>query len=316
MLLVAVTCSLIIPVYRNEESIDDLLAAITAMNERLERELEAVLVVDGSPDQSFQCLAERLPQCRFPSRLITHSRNFGSFAAIRTGLAEASGQHFAVMAADLQEPPDLIDQFFAALKTGECDVVIGTRDAREDPMLSQLPARVFWWLYRKFVQPSMPAGGVDVFGCGRSFRDHLLALEESNSSLVGLIFWLGFRRKEIPYRRQKRQHGKSGWTLRKKVRYLSDSLYSFSDFPVRLLVACGFAGLVLALGLGLVVLVARASGLIEVPGYTATVLIVLLFAGLNSLGLGIIGSYAWRAFENTKGRPLAVVLSRTEYRGL
>jgi hypothetical protein len=156
----------------------------------------------------------------------------------------------------------------------------------------------------------MPEGGVDVFGCNLAFRQQLLALEESRSSLIALIFWLGFRRKLVAYDRQARQAGVSAWTLRKKVDYMLDSVFAFTDAPIRALTHLGLLGCALAVLLGLAVLVARLTGQIEVPGYTPTMLVVLFFGGLNLLGLGIVGTYAWRAYENTKGRPLAIVASQ------
>ena len=130
--------SLVVPVYRNEESIPTLLTELAHMNERLEKQLEVVFVVDGSPDASFQRLALLLPRVSFRSRLLVLSRNFGSFAAIRTGLQTASGKFFAVMAADLQEPPDLIIAFFEHLRQDEADVIVGTRMSREDPLLGRI----------------------------------------------------------------------------------------------------------------------------------------------------------------------------------
>jgi hypothetical protein len=97
------------------------------------------------------------------------------------------------------------------------------------------------------------------------------------------------------------------------VRYLLDSVFAFSDLPVRLLSGIGLAGVSLSVALGLVVLVARLQGNINVPGYTATVLTVMFFGGLNSLGLGLIGEYLWRTFENTKDRPTYVVARQMQY---
>src|SRR5664280_841602 len=115
--------SLVIPVFRNEESLPDLLVALADLNRRLTGSLEVVFVVDGSPDRSFSLLAERLPASGLRSKLLLLSRNFGSFAAIRAGLAAASGEYFAVMAADLQEPPELVERFFSILSAREADVV-------------------------------------------------------------------------------------------------------------------------------------------------------------------------------------------------
>jgi len=132
---------------------------------------------------------------------------------------------------------------------------------------------------------------------------------------TGLLFWLGYRRKLIEYARLPRLSGKSGWTLKKKVKYLFDSLFAFSDLPIRLLAFFGVLGLVTSAVLSIVVLIAKLLGQVAVPGYAATVLILTFFSGLNSFGLGVIGSYVWRTFENTKGRPLAIVLTAEEFAG-
>jgi polyisoprenyl-phosphate glycosyltransferase len=307
------TFSLVVPVYKNEGAIPELVRAVARIDEALEHRLEAVFVVDGSPDRCFEHLQVELSKARFRAKLILLSRNFGSFAAIKAGLTAATGRYFAVMAADLQEPPELLLEFYAALASEQVDVTLGVRAARSDPWASRVGAGLFWWAYRRFIQPEVPPGGVDVFGCNRAFRDHLLRLDEANSSLIGQIIWLGFRRKAIPYRRLPRRHGQTAWTLRRKATYLMDSMFAFSDLPIRALIAMGAVGLAIAVVLSLVVVGARLSGRIPVPGYAGTVLTITFFAAFNSLGLGIVGSYTWRAYENTKRRPHAVVLLSEEF---
>src|SRR5690554_6210209 len=146
--------SLIIPVYKNEGSIPDLLQAISALHQQLQP-FEAVFVVDGSPDRSYELLKEQLAQQDFPSQLLLLSRNFGSFAAIRQGLATAQGDYFGVMAADLQEPPELIIEMATKLRADEADIVIGERQQRDDPLAQRLPAQLFWGAYRRYVVPDM-----------------------------------------------------------------------------------------------------------------------------------------------------------------
>ncbi|MCI0344152.1 MAG: glycosyltransferase [Chloroflexi bacterium] len=295
-----------IPVYRNAPHIAALVDALVDLDADLGG-LEAVFVVDGSPDDSYERLRGRLAAARLDAQLILLARNFGSFAAIQAGLAAARGEHFAVMAADLQEPPELMRSFFAALEAGDCDVAVGRRTGRRDPWLGRLFASTFWTLYRRFVQPEVPPGGVDVFALNRRARDQIVTLLERNSSIVGLLFWVGFRRVEVPYARRERGGGKSSWTLKKKVAYLMDSVFSFSDLPIKLLTRIGALGLLFSVGFGALVLSARLLGLIAVPGYAATVLVVAFFGALNCFGLGILGGYIWRTFENTKGRPNYVV---------
>lgn len=299
--------SVVIPVYKNEASIPRLLQALSGMNAELGGGMEAVFVVDGSPDGSFALLREALDGLDYPAQLLAHSRNFGSFPAIRSGLTAARGEYFGVMAADLQEPPNLLIAFFASLEADEADVAIGTRTSRSDPLMSRMASGIFWGLYRRLIVQDMPEGGVDVFGCNRAFRDQLLNLEESRSSLIALIFWLGFRRKLVGYERLERQEGRSSWTLRKKVDYMMDSIFAFTDYPIRLLIRIGMTGCALSVMLAAFVIVGHLAGRIAVPGYAATMLVVLFFGALNVLGLGLVGTYAWRGYENSKQRPLAVV---------
>ena len=305
----AVVYSLIIPVYRNRESLPELVVQLRELQQSLPHALETIFVVDGSPDESHAWLRAELPRSGLCARLLLLARNFGSFGAIMAGLAEASGDYFAVLAADLQDPPEVAARFFAALRSGDVDVIVGTREARADPWLSRVASRLFWGLYRRVIEPQIPSGGVDLFGCNRAFRDHLVRLEEANTSLIALLFWLGFRRTTISYARRPRRHGRSAWTLRRKLKYLSDSVFAFSDLPVRLLFYVGVVGLLASFVFGLLVLIGRLSGAIQLQGYSATVLTILFFGALNTFGLGIIGSYAWRAYENTKRRPGYVVMS-------
>jgi glycosyltransferase involved in cell wall biosynthesis len=305
--------SLVIPVYRNEESIPDLLTALADIDRALGGGLELVFVVDGSPDRSLARLVELVPRAGFTAKILEMSRNFGAFAAIRAGLAEASGPYFAVMAADLQEPPELAVEFFRRLEQDACDVVYGVRVARDDPWRSRLASNLFWAAYRRLVQPEMPPGGVDVFGCNACARDALVALTEAHSSLVGQLVWIGMRRDEVPYRRRARQHGKSAWTLRKRIAYMLDSSLAFSDLPIRVLFGVGMFALAVSAVYGVIVLVARLTGLIVEPGYATTVLLIAGFGALNALGLSVVGAYAWRAFENTKARPLAIVRRRLTF---
>ncbi len=306
-------CTLIVPVYRNEENIPLLLDRFAQLNSRVRGGIEVICVVDGSPDRSCELLETGLSRAPYPSRLLLLSRNFGSFAAIREGLKAAGGRYFAVMAADLQEPPELITASFAALQSDECDIALGTRIARADPWLTRITSGLFWGLYRTLIQRELPKGGVDVFACNRAFRDQLLTFHEAHTSLVGQLLWLGFRRKLIPYARLPRQHGSSAWRFGGKLKYLLDSVYSFSDLPIKLFVALGSMGVLASVVMGMIVLISRITGAIVVLGYASTVIAVVFFSGINMLGLGIIGSYVWRAYENTKARPLAVVMRELSF---
>lgn len=305
--------SLVVPVYKSSLNIAPLVAALSRLNEDLAGELEAVFVVDGSPDDSYLQLSRLLPAVSFRSQLLLLSRNFGSFSAIRAGLEAARGDRFAVMAADLQEPPELVLAFDRHLRDGSADIVLGLRASRDDPWLSKLMSATFWALYRRFVMPDVPPGGVDAFACNAQVRAQILRLAENRSSLVGLLLWIGFRRSFVPYTRRAREAGESAWSMRKKIAYLLDSVFSFTDLPIRILTRIGSLGLLLSLVFIALVIYARITDAIDVPGYAATVITVTFFGALNCLGLGIIGSYVWRSYENTKGRPNYIVARSTPY---
>ena len=304
--------SIVVPVYGNEEGIPFLLERLGEVTAELGSDSEVVFVVDGSPDRSYEVLSELLPMSALRTQLIRHSRNFGSFAAIRTGMAHATGEFIAVMAADLQEPPELVLDFFKVLNSGAADVAVGRREGRDDPLMSRLSSGAFWKIYKRWIFPDMPEGGVDIFACNRAVAREILALDESHSSLVGLLYWVGFRRAEISYRRQPREHGKSGWSFSKKLRYLLDSVFSFTDIPLSLLIGVGAIGSVLTVVAGAIVFIAFLAGAIQEPGYTPLMMVVLFSTFSMLVALGIVGSYVWRAFENTKRRPGAIVMSRWE----
>lgn len=305
--------SLIIPVYQNAENIPDLIPALSDIHARASEPMEVVFVVDGSPDRSEGMLRERLREAPFPSQLICHSRNFGSFAAIRTGIAHTRGERIAVMAADLQEPPALVLEFFRILRDEPFDVCVGTRVSRDDPWRARVSSQGFWFLFRQLVMPSMPRGGIDVFACNNAVAKVLITLEESHSSLIAQLIWIGFRRKEVPYDRLPRVAGRSGWSLRKRVSYMLDSIFSFTDRPLQLISLLGTLGMVTSVAYGIVVVIARWNGWIKEAGYTTLVVLILFSMFLNLFSLGIVGQYVWRTFENSKGRPLSIVRDVTRF---
>jgi hypothetical protein len=195
------------------------------------------------------------------------------------------------------------------MRSGRADVVFGHRTGRTDAWLSQLLSESFWTLYRRFVLPDMPKGGIDVIGCTRQVRDRLLEMKELNTNLIALLFWLGFRRAFVPYERRERLEGRSAWTVGQKLRYALDSVFSFTDLPIKALLLLGVAGTSTAVIAAVTVFVGWWLGHIPVLGYTPLMLAISVFGGLTALGLGIIGQYLWLSLQNARGRPSYVVKS-------
>jgi len=199
------------------------------------------------------------------------------------------------------------------LSNDKADIVFGCRTKRSDPWMSELTSTIFWLIYRKFVVKDMPKGGVDIFACSKKVRDQLLQFREINTNLIALLFWMGFRRHYIGYERAPREGGTSGWTFAKKLEYCLNSIFNFTDLPIRLLLTTGFAGSTLAVAAGLVVLIAKMRGDIAVPGYTVTVLFILFFGGLITLGLGVLGQYLWLSLQNIRRRPNYLIATSEQY---
>ena len=306
--------SVIVPVYRNRDSIPALIDRIRVMKHAGSGCLEGVFVVDGSPDDSLDVLRQTLAKVHLPAQLVSLSRNFGSFSAVRAGLKVARGEYVGVMAADLQEPPEVLEAFFDSLEAGECDIALGQRTGRQDPAVSSFAARTYWTAYRRLINRDIPAGGVDIFGCTGEVARLISTFAETHTSLVGLLFWLGYRRKYFPYVRQARQHGKSAWTFGRKLRYLFDSIYAFTDLPILLLQAIGFFGVIGSVTFGVAVFVGYLLGRIQQPGYTPLMIVILASTSALLLGLGVVGSYVERTYENSKGRPVSIVASHESFR--
>jgi polyisoprenyl-phosphate glycosyltransferase len=313
MVSIKIKYSLILPIYNNALFIPELITDINDLQSSLTDQLEAIFVIDGSPDDSLIVLKRHLFNLHVPVKIINLSKNFGSFLAIKAGIDHARGQFIAIKAADRQEPMSLVRRFFTALIKDEADIVIGARKSRRDPLNHRLSANFFWFIYRKLVNSQIPAGGVDMFACNQNVIPYIKAMSETHSSLIEYLFWLGFRRKVVYYNRLRRIQGHGGWTLSKKIKLASDSVFSFSDLPIRFFYALGIISSTLAILLALIVIISKLIGSIQVPGYAAIVVISLFFFGLNAIGLSILGSYVWRSYENTKSRPSYIIQDTHDY---
>jgi glycosyltransferase involved in cell wall biosynthesis len=298
--------SVVIPVYKNESSIEPLFDALENVQVQLGDKLQVVFVNDASPDASAIRILKRSRTSNLEVKLIHHSRNFGSFSAIRTGFHHISGELVGVISADLQEPPSLLLSFFERLENNNIEIVFGSRISRYDPLISRIYSSIYWYLYKKFINREIPKNGVDVFACKKNVIEVINQLNEANTSLIGMLFWIGFNRDFQEYERLARQHGKSAWTFRKKMRYMSNSVFAFSDLPIKIIRTLGVFGSFVSVGLALFLLAASVTGRIEVPGYAPIMLSILFGNSAILIGLGILGSYLWRTYENSQARPYAI----------
>lgn len=303
--------SVIIPCYYNEENLP-LTWRMLQENERAgdagEAVWEYVFIDDGSGDKTYQVLLALKQQQPDKIKLIKLNRNFGSYNAIAAGLKYATGSCNVVLAADLQDPPALIHEMYRHWKGGY-PLVIGNRIDRKDPWATKLMASTFHRLMRSYAVPNAPQGGFDFVLFDAKVRDKVVELNEINTNLFYLMVHLGFPYVTIPYTREKREVGKSRWTLGKRLKLFVDSFVAFSFFPVRLISFTGITLGVLALLYSIFILVARLTGLIEVEGYTTIMITVLLIGAFQMISLGVLGEYLWRTLEAVRKRPPYIVES-------
>ena len=307
--------SLIIPIYNNENNILPLFDALKKIDEELDYDCEFVFVIDGSPDLSEERILKHKREYLRSTQVISLSKNYGSFTAIRAGMAEANGEYLAVIAADLQEPPHLIIELFQTLTNGKADVCFGERKTRNDPFAKKTLSRIFWGLYRRLVIPEIPSGGVDIFACTRKVANSILQIEERNSSLIAQLFWVGYKRAYIPYDRKEREIGQSAWSLKKRISYMLDSIFSYTDIPIVLLLSIGSIGLVLSLLYVLILSASYVLGFIQQPGFASQTILITVFGSSILLSQGILGCYIWRILENSKKRPLYFIAKKIESEG-
>ncbi|MEG2678029.1 MAG: glycosyltransferase family 2 protein, partial [Oscillospiraceae bacterium] len=246
--------------------------------------------------------------CKEDNRLrgIHLSRNFGSHAAILCGLCNATGDCAVVKAADLQEPAEMLLEMYEKWKSGS-NVVLALRKDRMDSFGQKLFANLYYWLVRKVALNQMPKGGFDIFLIDRKVIEVLKLMDEKNSAITAQILWSGFKTDKIYYTRQARKVGKSRWTLKKKIKLVSDTLFSFSTVPVTIISTVGVLSFFGSLLWALLVLVLKLLGKIEVSGWTTMFIFNLFSFGIIMLTLGILGGYIWRAFDATRNRPPYIV---------
>ena len=219
--------SLIVAIYKNEENLDNLSFELERIATEIE-DFEVVFVIDGSPDNCENILKNRRKDFSFSSKIVVHSRNFGSQAAVKTGLIYSSKEISAILSADLQEPTELILKFYRHLQSEDVFIAFGLRLSRDDGLIVNMTSKTYWKLYSLLINRDIPKGGVDIFAIKTTARNQLLEMSEKDSFLIAQLFWLGYARVEVPYNRQKRLIGKSQNTFKKRLNYMANSVFNFT----------------------------------------------------------------------------------------
>lgn len=301
------TLSIIIPVYCNAPSLKRLFKELEALESRLRHKniaVEYICVDDGSTDDSLVVLAE-LKEIHKNIKIIKLSRNFGAVFCSKTGMRYVTGDAFVVVAADLQDPPSLIDSMVDLWVKGN-KFVICERNTRDDPILSKFFSAIYYFLVRALVLPNFPKGGFDMALMDSTLLPYFVNSSKSIfPSILG--YWLGFSPAVINYHRPMRAVGRSKWTLGKKINAFLDVMLGFSIKPIRLISCIGVFVSALSFLYGLMVVLGAIFHGVEVPGFSTIVAILTFLLGLIILMLGLIAEYLWRIYDEVNKRPETVI---------
>ena len=299
-----VEVSIIIPVYFNQGSLFQLTKRLkkilTDNNPQFSYEL--IFVDDGSGDNSINELIKIREEDPEHVKIIKFTRNFGQISAIIAGYNFAKGEVVINISADLQDPPELIKDMLNFHFIKKYDIVICTREDRNESFLRKFTSKIFYKLIRSLSFINMPTGGFDYVLISDKVKKEILKTKESNPFWQGQILWTGYKINFIPYKREKREIGTSKWTFAKKIKMLIDGVMSYSYVPIRIMT---ILGIILSAGsfvYAAIIFISKLFGNVPVQGWAPIMMIILLLSGIQMLMLGIIGEYLWRTLDQVRSR--------------
>jgi polyisoprenyl-phosphate glycosyltransferase len=297
--------SVIVPFLNESENIDLLVHSLSEYFSAKQFNAEVVFVDDGSKDDSVKKLIS-LQHTGYKAKVISLSKNYGSHAALRAGIKNASGSLITFIYADLQDPLDLISQLFEKIKEGN-DIIWANRNSTKVSFAEKLFSQFYAYLMRKYAMPGYPEKGFDIVMFNEKVAKQLNENVEANSSLFLQIFGMGFKQAFITYDKRERQAGKSKWTLSKKIKLFIDSFVAFSYAPIRFVSILGFSFFFLG-SLWLIYILFRKIFVGDIAaGWPALISVLLIGFGITNISLGIIAEYLWRALDASRKRPVFII---------
>lgn len=297
--------SVVSPVYQGEKMVEELVQRISRSVGSITQDYEIILVNDASPDHSWEAVAQ---QCSTDPRVkgIDLSRNFGQHYAITAGLSYAKGEWVVVMDCDLQDRPEEIPNLYAKAMEGY-DSVLAQRIVRHDTFLKRMSSRMFYHLFSYLTETTQDASIANFGIYHRRVIDAVLSMGDSMRYFPAQVQWVGFRKVVLPVDHSERAEGKSSYSFKKLFRLALDTMISFSDKPLRIMVKFGFFITLLSILAGLYFFVKWLCGGVVVLGYTSIMISVWFLAGVVVSLLGVVGLYLGKMFDKIKNRPMFIV---------
>ena len=300
--------SIVVPCHNEEEMVPIFHKEITAVSDQLpDAVFELIFVNDGSKDATLAEL-KRLASLDERVHYLSFSRNFGKEAAMIAGLRHATGNYVAVMDADLQDPPAMLVEMVALIRTGEYDCIATKRlDRKGEPPIRSFFARQFYHLINRISDTEIVDGARDFRLMTRQMVDAVLEMTEYNRFSKGIFSWVGFETKYLSYENQERVAGKTTWSFWSLFKYSLDGIVAFSEAPLAIAAFTGFLSFAVAILAALILTVRTLVFGNATSGWTSLIVIILGMGGLQLLRLGILGKYLGKTFMETKRRPLYIL---------
>lgn len=302
----AIELSVIIPVFNEQDSIDELYKRLNDSILTLTDSYEYIFINDGSADNTLYKLIEL---CKKDSKVyyINFSRNFGHQIAVTAGLDNCSGNAVVIIDADLQDPPELIAELYKKYKEGY-EVVYAKRAKRKgESWVKLITAKLFYRILERITTIKIPVDTGDFRILDKKLVEYLRLMPEQNKFLRGQIAWLGFRQTFIEYNRDERKYGKTGYPFKKMLRFAFDGITSFSDRPLSMVTQTGFFVFFLSLVAIVYSLLGHFVFRTTITGWTSLIISTVFFGGIQLISVGIIGLYISRMNKNINNRPLYIV---------
>ncbi|MFN4144298.1 MAG: glycosyltransferase family 2 protein [Runella sp.] len=298
--------SIIAPLYNESESLPHLIQRLTVLMDSLPQRVEVVLVDDGSRDDTALLMRQiALTDPRFHGVFL--SRNHGHQLALTAGLAKARGSEaLFIIDGDLQDPPELLPDFYQKLQEGY-DVVYAVRRKRKENIIKKTGYYLFYRLLKTISYIDIPLDSGDFALISRRVADVLNQMPEESRFLRGMRSWVGFKQIGLEYARSERVAGSSKYSFKQLFRLAYNGIFNFSEFPVKFMTRAGGAAILIALVYFVIVLVKKLFFAEVIEGFTALLFVIILFSGVQLMALGIIGEYVLRIFFQSKNRPLFII---------
>ena len=299
--------SLVVPCYNEAENVKAFQDAVIAAFDGCGYDYEIIFVNDGSKDATLHNLKKLYKAQACPVKVISFSRNFGKEAGLYAGLQYACGDYISLIDADLQQRPEIVREMVDFLEANpETDVVAAYQDRRGESKILSFFKKSFYAIINRLSKVTLQSDASDFRTFRRSVRDSIVEMAEYHRFSKGIFAWVGYETHFIPYTACERHAGTTKWNFGKLFNYAIDGIIGFSTAPLRFSTCVGAVTAVAAVIYLITVVLQKLIWGIDVPGYASIIVLILFFGSMNLFGIGIIGEYVGRTFEQTKDRPVYI----------